>query len=439
MANAIEIRVVNSKTSGTDNKSMQSSDNKSVGLINSIDNQIKALSQQIKVATTREEVQRLNAQQQQLIEEKKGYLSSNNWLSKIGEGIKGLGITLGIVGIAVIAFSEAVKPIIALLKYFGFILLSPLLDAVISIANFLVPKKGDNKDAVGELFAKTVLGRSPDYVTSHPPGSDNPLIVGQYEAGTPYGIGISGESFKELLGNAFSGIKTWVDSGGFSEAFDSVVKWFSNVGQDIWDNGVLKFVNWISNVGQDIWDNGVLKFVNWISNVGQDIWDNGVLKFVNWISNVGQDIWDNGVIWVSEWFSNLGQSIWDNGVIRVAEWFSDLGQDIWDNGVIKIAKWFSNLGQSIWDNGVVKVAEWFADLPGKLWRLATGQGKAYGGTVATDGMYYLHAGETVNTKSAVTAGNGGGGNTFNITISGSYNTDELIRKLTSEISRRVGR
>ena len=406
MANAIEIRVVNSKTSGTDNKSMQSSDNKSVGLINSIDNQIKALSQQIKVATTREEVQRLNAQQQQLIEEKKGYLSSNNWLSKIGEGIKGLGITLGIVGIAVIAFSEAVKPIIALLKYFGFILLSPLLDAVISIANFLVPKKGDNKDAVGESFAKTVLGRSPDYVTSHPPGSDNPLYndgiaVGQIEAGTPYGIGISGESFKELLGKAFSGIKTWVDSGGFSEAFDSVVKWFSNVGQDIWDNGVLKFVNWISNVGQDIWDNGVIR--------------------------------------VSEWFSNLGQSIWDNGVIRVAEWFSDLGQDIWDNGVIKIAKWFSNLGQSIWDNGVVKVAEWFADLPGKLWRLATGQGKAYGGTVATDGMYYLHAGETVNTKSAVTAGNGGGGNTFNITISGSYNTDELIRKLTSEISRRVGR
>jgi len=59
---------------------------------------------------------------------------------------------------------------------------------------------------------------------------------------------------------------------------------------------------------------------------------------------------------------------------------------------------------------------------------------AFGGTAAQDGLYKLHAGETVNTSS----GSNMGGNTFNITISGSYNTNELVRKLTSEIQRRVG-
>lgn len=337
--------------------------------------------------------------------------------TNVAGAVKGLLPALAGIGIGLALLHEALKPVTQILKYIFFLTLLPILNILAKA----FPSGTAEKAKTGLGIAKEGLNEL---------GSDN----GLFNTTKDYFKGLGDTVSEANTGLSGFSKAIWAFLGGVLAPFviiwdilKSVVYATIEAFNLIWNAGV-ELGKLIKEVLIDAW-NGLIAVIksswDFLKGLGEFVW--GLIEDgFSGIANFATKIWDLFVIGLSG-IATFATDIWGLFTIGLAD-IANFGADIWalfKTGLSTIG----DIGTKIW--------KWFKGVLNDVTeRLGFGRQLAFGGTVSRDGIYSLHAGETVNTASQ----SGGGNNTFNINITGSYNnTDELVRKLTTEVSRRVGR
>jgi hypothetical protein len=207
-----------------------------------------------------------------------------------------------------------------------------------------------------------------------------------------------------------------------------------------------KITEWLMKAGEaiygailGIWDNFIKPAWEFLKNVGLWIWEQIIKPAWNFLLNVGSWVWEQIIKPGFDFLADIGSKIWD---WMKSVWVMELqlGSLIWEN-IKSVWTWSLNLGSKIWEH-IKSVWTWSVDIGAKLWawiksKLTGGiaGSKAFGGTVAEDGLYRLHAGESVSRGNTTNVSNSP---TINISVAGRGNTDiadEISRKVTMTLNQ----
>jgi phage-related protein len=190
-----------------------------------------------------------------------------------------------------------------------------------------------------------------------------------------------------------------------------------------------------------IWD--ILK-AGWslFATIGVWIWENILKPAFGFLADVGMWIWDEILKPAWDWFTGVGEKIWTDILQPAWDWFTGIGEKIWTDILKPAWEWFSGIGEKIWE----LIKSGFTALKDKLSNFSLGSffggggsdsgdgggARAFGGTIPQDGLYRMHAGETVSRGNSVGATTNNMSPTININVSGGVD-----RKTINEISRQM--
>ena len=330
---------------------------------------------------------------------------------------------LAAIGIGIALLSDLLKPILTVLKYILAVILLPILDVFLTIIKPALSglletftngseKNKDLNSGIGTLKKGTETL-----------AADTGLFgtIKDYNAGFKEIIDMTG--FAGIAMRAL-GIILWPIVAVF-DVLKAIAYAVVQAFTWIWQAGVFagqklrEFALWVWEQLKVAWE-AVSSIWSWISEQLSTVW--GVVKAVwDTIAESLGVVWDAvKVVW--ETIKTTLETVW-NAVKSVWDTIKDGLNTIWTSL------------KSVWDSIISALRNAWNKI--QFWKKNKDEdgNNAFGGTVAKDGLYRLHAGETVNTRQGSAQSSG---NVFNINISGSYNTNEIVRKLTSEIQRRVG-
>jgi hypothetical protein len=187
--------------------------------------------------------------------------------------------------------------------------------------------------------------------------------------------------------------------------------WWENVLKPAWDVLV--------NAASWIWEDVIVPGWKALQNVGIWLWENIIKPSWEWLSGVGLWIWEQILKPAWDWFTGVGEKIWNDILKPAWEWFTGVGEKIW--GLIKGGFQFL----------VDTIVDWVSNLP-IIGNFVDGS-RAFGGVIPKDGLYRMHAGETVGRGNSVSTNNTTNMSpTININVSGSVD-----RRTINELSRRM--
>lgn len=178
--------------------------------------------------------------------------------------------------------------------------------------------------------------------------------------------------------------------------------------------------NVLVTAGKWIWDNILKPAWEVLKDVGIWIWEEILKPAWEWLSGVGEKIWTEILQPAWDWLSSVGEKIWNEILKPAWDWFSGIGQKIW--GILKNA--FTSAVSMI-KNAIAAV---LSRIPG----VNLDGGYAFGGVVPKDGVYRMHAGETVSRGNSVGNTTNNMSPTININVSGGVD-----RRTINEISRQM--
>lgn len=384
------------------------------------------------------------------------------------DGIKSLGLSLGVIGAAIYMLKDLLSPILSVLQVMLTVIFVPMISLLLGLLRpFLL------------LSLKLLTsGR----------GASETIKSGAEAIGQSMTGGLDQNPFEPTV-NAFNNFKTAIDEGNtglavligvfglFGAAINVVttVVWVViNVFRQVWEGGkilgawlvgagawlgdlFIKLFDFLGKALETAWN--FLKSVWDLIALGlSDIW-NGLKAVWGYFTDGLTIIWEalklawgwitDGLdtIWTAlktawSWITGGLELIW-NTIKSVWSKFTD-GLDtiwkalklVWDSFTNGLSRIWTTL-KSVFD-GLIGAVKWVID---KIPFLNSGDksSKAFGGMIPENGSYYLHQGERVVPNSF-----GGGNNsnqTINITINGSVdqtNINELVRKISRELSRRTG-
>ena len=373
-------------------------------------------------------------------DDKKSEKTNKKGFSGVMKGLSKLLAPLAAIGLSITLFYDAMKPVVQLLKYILFLVLYPIL----KILTRVFPP-GIAKDVIAgaEVHSKVITGDWADGKMFAPVVNAAKKTADEFEKGN-YAMTLFGgivtiltgalNALEIVVGMIFIVFKSFgavlVKFGAWLvraneairkfviEALVNVLKFFIITLPQLLEDAF----GWVSSTADDI--------KNWFIEAFESIVDVGI-KIKNWFIEAFENIVDVGIN-IKNWFLqafedvvNWGNDIWAiflDGLSGIADFASDIW-DLFKSGLSGIG----GLGSDI--------VNWVKKKLGFGGSDNSDPHEAFGGTVGHDGSYYLHAGESVNTPGQ----SSGSSNTFNINITGVTNSDDLVRRLTSEISRRVGR
>ncbi len=331
---------------------------------------------------------------------------SNTTNNLFGKTLK----TLGAIGISIALLSDLLKPIVAILKYILALILIPLLrfflhllgPAIQSILDLMTPGTDINKNAV----AGVDLAKSGFSTMFNP------------------------EKFMDTFKDFMQGLK---DAKKVPGLIGDIIRGFG-----LLMTPVVFVVDILKTIVQGvIW--AVRKIIIGFGIINDDFSKMGelarsiVITAFNKISDSLGSIWST----ISDKFNDmkigLGKS-WESV------------KNVWTNIKINLNKSWESV-KSVWTTIKTGLENIWSGIKGAFDAIISAirgainsipfvhikSPKSFGGTITSDGMYPLHSGEQINSRDNVRTGN-----VFNINITGMNNSDEIIRKLTSEISRRIG-
>lgn len=384
------------------------------------------------------------------------------------DGLKSLGLALGVIGAAVYMLKDLLAPILSVLQVMLTVIFVPMISLLLGLLRpFLL------------LSLKLLTsGR----------GASETIQSGAEVIGKSMTGGLDQNPFEPTF-NAFNNFKTALDEGngglaaliGFFGIFGAAINvvtavvWVViNVFRLVWEGGI-KLGAWLVGAGAWLGDLfiklfdflgksleiawGILKSAWDLITLGlSEIW-NGLKAVWGYFTDGLNIIWETlklawswitdglDTIWSSlktawGWITSGLEAIW-NTLKLVWSSFTD-GLDtiwkalkvVWDSFTNGLSKIWTTL-KSVFD-GLISAVRWVID---KIPFLNSGDksSKAFGGMIPESGSYYLHQGERVVPNSF--SGNNSSNQTINITINGSVdqtNINELVRKISRELSRRTG-
>lgn len=243
------------------------------------------------------------------------------------------------------------------------------------------------------------------------------------------------------------------------EFWAKVGDWLMQQAMKIWDFVVEIFNNGleiIKNVGVWLWENIIQPAFNFLADVGQWIWEQILLPAWNVLADVGKWIWDQILKPAWEFLKDVGLWVWKQILKPAWEYLASVGQWVWDKIIKPGFDYLANIGSLIWEH-MKSAFSWTIDIGAKLWdwvkeRLksarsffggnsgtATGT-RAMGGVVPQDGLYKLHAGESVGRgyTTGTTGTNGGVNITVNVGSAGDKSerfAQQIAQQMMAELRK----
>ena len=219
-------------------------------------------------------------------------------------------------------------------------------------------------------------------------------------------------------------------------AFDFVINWIKDgweimkgIGQWIWEKIIKPSWEFLKDVGKWLWDNVILPSWEFLKDVGQWIWEKILEPAWNFLKDVGKWIWEKIIKPSWEFLKDVGQWIWEKIIKPSWEFLKDAGQWIWEQIIKPAFNFLKDIGQWIWDLIKSFVSKFFGGGD-----TANG-GRAFGGVVSEDGLYKLHAGETVSRGNTTTINKSP---SINIAVNGNDGVnDNLVNEIAVRMSREL--
>ena len=348
---------------------------------------------------------------------------------------KGMFKSLLGIGALIAVLVDTLKPLLNLVKIIFAIVLLPILKYLMNVLGPILVVKSDEDKKNNKL--KLRIKEKEDNIYGKP-GSLGSIIKNIDK----FAHNIGGNSNVQITnkGGNLSDYETYLDEEGeniknglidftsdLNSGFDTIVTGLKSVDVlfgKVWDEFIIELGTIWPDVLKPAWDTLVSELGTIWADLLKPAWDTLVSELDTIWTDFLKPVWDTLVAELGTIWTDFLKPAWDGLVTSLGTIWTDFLKPAWDELVISI--------ESIWD--IIKIPfEYIADKVGGLFGMKKKKEpeKAFGGTVGHDGMYKLHAGETVNTASS----SGSSGNNITINISGSYDEQSLINKLTSELRR----
>ena len=348
---------------------------------------------------------------------------------------KGMFKSLLGIGALIAVLVDTLKPLLNLVKIIFAIVLLPILKYLMNVLGPILVVKSDEDKKNNKL--KLGIKEKEDNIYGKP-GSLGSIIKNIDK----FAHNIGGNSNVQITnkGGNLSDYETYLDEEGenirnglidftsdLNSGFDTIVTGLKSVDVlfgKVWDEFIIELGTIWPDVLKPAWDTLVSELGTIWADLLKPAWDTLVSELDTIWTDFLKPVWDTLVAELGTIWTDFLKPAWDGLVTSLGTIWTDFLKPAWDELVISI--------ESIWD--IIKIPfEYIADKVGGLFGMKKKKEpeKAFGGTVGHDGMYKLHAGETVNTASS----SGSSGNNITINISGSYDEQSLINKLTSELRR----
>ena len=221
-------------------------------------------------------------------------------------------------------------------------------------------------------------------------------------------------------------IGTIFDGDWWSSKWGSIATWFTNAWEEIpsaLSEGVIEPI-------KELWQSVEEWFEGGVTQPIKDMWESITNWFEDSMITPIKDMWESIPTWFTDNIITPIKDAWES----ITNWFEEgiIGpiKDSWES----ITNWFQSSIIDPIKEGFKGVVNFLVDLLNDVFPFLNLRGYATGGYIPQDGMYKLHAGETI-VPAHMQGVNNNNSYAPNITIQATINNETDLNELASKLSK----